>query len=625
MTKLLQSLEATVVDKGKVRRPIGAKIFGATIVLLLMMAAVTWSATVNLHQLSRQLTALSEYYIPLEQTVGEIRASHMSQILMFERFLGEGEPERFAALQAEAQRYAGELLPCDRDTLRAVSRKVREDFPAGPERAAVTYAVQRLCSDDSARQAMALVTTALADPSVAADPAQVQNLSKVQAQLEFIARGRTALHETIERFLAQHDQLDAGARAILKEQLETNRNNVSREAGTLSRLLQGHTVDAARRAQAVERDTLVFNWTATLVAVLLGLAFTLILTRSLVRPIRELLSGAKAVEDGDLDIRVNVHSTDELALLAQSFNFMVSGLKEKEAIKSTFGKYIDPRIVQTLIDEQAAGRVGEKRPMTVYFSDIEGFTAICEELTPDGVVRLLNGYLAEMSEPVLANRGIIDKYIGDSIMAFWGPPFVGEDEHALLACEVALEQLARLQGFRARLPDLTGLRRGLPRFNLRVGIATGEVTAGSIGSDTARSYTVIGDTVNLASRLEAINKEYGTRIILDEHAWSAVRAKMETRELDRIRVAGKAEAARVFELLGRRGEVDATRLQLRNDFELALAAYRQQQWDEAAAGFEACVALADDPASALFLRRIAHLRAQDPGPRWDGVWQFVSK
>jgi len=247
-------------------------------------------------------------------------------------------------------------------------------------------------------------------------------------------------------------------------------------------------------------------------------------------------------------------------------------------------------------------------------------------MTPDGVVRFLNQYFTLMSVPIRDNRGILDKFIGDAIMAFWGPPFTDENEHARLACFSALEQLAQLETFRRMLPDLMGLRKGLPTVNIRIGIATGDVTVGSIGSEASKGYTVMGDTVNLASRLEGANKEYGSRILISEDTWNLARDAVEVRELDNIRVIGKSDPARVFELLGRKGQLDATMQELQARFAQGLQHYRQSEWGPAEAAFEACLTLRpDDAPSKTLLSRLRHFRDHATDHDADGVWNLTKK
>jgi class 3 adenylate cyclase len=264
--------------------------------------------------------------------------------------------------------------------------------------------------------------------------------------------------------------------------------------------------------------------------------------------------------------------------------------------------------------------------MTILFCDMKGFTALSEGMTPVALVNVLNRYITVMSEPVRRNNGIIDKYIGDGIMAFWGPPFTGTDDHSGRACLAALDQLAGLAGFRAELPEIIGLRHGFPEVDIRIGIATGDVVVGNIGSEQTRSYTVIGDTVNLASRLEVANKAYGTRTLVSEGTNRFAANLVETREIDQVLVVGKAEPQRIFELLGRKGEVSGERLALRDAFGAALAGYRRKNWEEARAGFEGCLKIVPgDGPSAAFLHRIAQFCTTAPGPDWDGVWSLEQK
>src|SRR5438105_3398064 len=231
--------------------------------------------------------------------------------------------------------------------------------------------------------------------------------------------------------------------------------------------------------------------------------------------------------------------------LTQSFNSMVGELRIKAQIRETFGKYVDPRIVAGLIDRpELTDAKGSRREMTILFCDMKGFTTFSEGMTPAALVAVLNRYMTVMSEPVRRHSGIIDKYIGDAIMAFWGPPFTGADEQARLACLAALDQVAGFAAFRAELPDLIGFKRGFPEIDMRIGIATGDVVVGSIGSEQTRNYTVIGDTVNLASRLEGANKTYGTRVLISEATTHLAGDTVEMREIDSVLVVGKTEPRR---------------------------------------------------------------------------------
>jgi adenylate cyclase len=346
-----------------------------------------------------------------------------------------------------------------------------------------------------------------------------------------------------------------------------------------------------------------------------------------VAPIRRLLTATQAVEGGNLDTNVAVASRDEIGSLAQAFNRMVGELRIKARIRETFGKYIDPRIVQGLIERpELAAASGERRTMTIFFCDMKGFTSLSEGLTPSGLVNVINGYLTEMSAPIREHSGIIDKYIGDAIMAFWGMPFNSEQDQARLACFAALDQLQRLDSFRAKLPELMGIKRNLPQIDMRIGIATGDVVVGNIGSDVTKSYTVMGDAVNFASRIEGANKAYGTHILVSKKTARRAAEAVETREIDSILVVGKTEPQRIFEVLGRKGEVGAEAMTARERYGEGLAAYRKRRWDEAEAGFRACIAaIADDPPAEVMLKRIALVRANPLPADWNGVWTLAEK
>ena len=239
---------------------------------------------------------------------------------------------------------------------------------------------------------------------------------------------------------------------------------------------------------------------------------------------------------------------------------------------------------------------------------------------------MLNHYLTMASQPIVESNGVIDKYIGDAVMALWGPPFTSEADHAVAACETALATFERLVEFRAELPGLMGLRKGAPHIDIRIGIATGELVAGNIGSDVSKSYTAIGDTVNLAARLEGANKQYGTRVLVSGGTQLMLGDAFETREVDRLQVVGKSEPVRVFEVLSRRGELAEPQAQVRARFATGLAAYREQDWEEAKSAFEACRAIhAEDGPAKVFLERVSYLRENPPEGDWDGVWRLDKK
>jgi class 3 adenylate cyclase len=264
--------------------------------------------------------------------------------------------------------------------------------------------------------------------------------------------------------------------------------------------------------------------------------------------------------------------------------------------------------------------------MTVLFCDMQGFTSLSEGVTPQGLVTVMNRYLTTMSEPIRAHRGIIDKYIGDAIMAYWGPPFIEAGAQAGFACLAAVDMLERVVTLRKELPELLGLRSLPLACDLRIGIATGEALVGSIGSEFMMSFTVMGGTVNLASRLEGANKLYGTRSLVSEATAMAAADAVETREIDRLVAVGQTQSEAVYEIIGRKGGLTAQQQILRARYAEGLAAYRGRRWDEAHEAFTAALeAVPGDGASMILAARVRQFQADPPAAGWDGAWHLDHK
>ena len=453
------------------------------------------------------------------------------------------------------------------------------------------------------------------------------SLARLDARLELMMEDRRRLEGHAADILAALGRRDHAELHRRMRLVDALRDDFDRKLDLARVEMLTLATNAAAETRRRQEYVILVSTIVMATAGALGLVVAAAVTLGLVRPVRRLLAGTKAVEAGALDTVVAVTSRDEIGTLTQSFNAMVGELKVKQRIRDTFGKYVDPRIVASLIENPAVmGNGGERRAMTVLFCDMKGFTTLSEGLTPTSLVNVINHYLTTMSTAIRAQNGIIDKYIGDGIMAFWGPPFITDEDHATLACLAALDQVARLDAFRAELPEVLGVKRHLPEVNIRVGIATGDVVVGNIGSDVLKSYTVMGDPVNVASRLEGASKAYGTRILASEATAARTAGAIEVREIDAILVVGKTEPERIFEVLGRKGDVDATRLAVRGRFAAGLAAYRRQAWPDAEAAFTAALELApDDGPSRVFLARVSELRASPPAANWNGVWALTSK
>jgi adenylate cyclase len=386
------------------------------------------------------------------------------------------------------------------------------------------------------------------------------------------------------------------------------------------------TVGATGEAYRLHRGLIILEMVMLGLASLTGLGLSLIVSNRMMAGLERLIEGTRQIQDGHGYEILPVTSNDEIGKLTVAFNRMVEDLRAKDRVKETFGKFVDPRIVANLIDPAGGKDLAERQVATVFFSDIKGFSGLGELLTATTLVKLLNTYFSEMTTLIHARNGIIDKFVGDGLMAFWTAPFSRGESHATDACLAALAQQHAVEKLRKHLSDVLGLRRDLPEFSVRMGLATGDLVVGTIGAPNARSFTVIGDTVNLASRLEGANNAYATSILVDEGTFQLAQNDVEGREIDFLTVLGKLEPVRVYQIMAPAGCLSAAENELRGLFAEALAAYRARDWDRSDQHFAQCLAVVpNDGPAAVFRRRIEFLRGQALPPDWDGVWQLTEK
>ena len=420
---------------------------------------------------------------------------------------------------------------------------------------------------------------------------------------KFDEAGKTLARSDLLR--EEFDQKIDGIRADMMKQVNASAATVMRE----------------------QRQTIIISAVVTTIAAVLGFVFAMMVGSGITQPVLRLLEGTREVEAGRLDRSIAVTTGDEIGQLSAAFNRMIERLRQNQKIRDTFGRYIDPRIAEGLLDESAvAVTEGQRRVMTVLFCDMKGFTSLSEGVTPQGLVKIMNLYLSTMSGPIHAHRGVIDKYIGDAIMAYWGPPFIEDREQANLACLAAADMIASVASLRTALPELLGVRTIPAECDVRIGIATGEALVGSIGSEYMMSFTVMGDTVNLASRLEGANKVYGCRCLISEATAKASGGELELREIDRVVVVGQSQMQTVYEIMARKGALTREQTLARAHYAEGLAAYRARRWDEARAAFAAALeAVPGDGPPAALIARIGDFAQGSPPDDWDGAWYLDRK
>ncbi len=312
----------------------------------------------------------------------------------------------------------------------------------------------------------------------------------------------------------------------------------------------------------------------------------------------------------------------EVALIYISMTFYkyLTEERKKKYLKATFSKYVSPAIVDEILkDPENIELGGRKQKMSVFFSDVRGFTTISEKLDPQVLSSVLNEYLTPMTNIVFHNKGTLDKYMGDAVMAFFGAPIFFPD-HAKYACRCALQSIEKLKEIQVNFQQ-----RGLPVIDIGIGINTSDMSVGNMGSDIVRSYTVMGDGVNLGSRLEGINKEYGTRIIISEFTYQEVQTEFTCREVDWVRVKGKLQPIKIYELICE-GAAGADKQDLLIIYNEAYKLYRAGQFTQSLDSFKLALSKdPNDPVSQLYMERCQEYLAEAPPEDWDGVYVMKTK
>jgi class 3 adenylate cyclase len=566
------------------------KIMGIAVVLIVLMAVTAALSMASVIQVGDQLDELTRSYIPAYGNLARANIRSVERALDLRRIVIEklrSPSNDVAVIRARFDAKGGEFESEIQSARKLIGGLIEKNAASGDTRSLVRLQTRLDAAVDDSRRHLN---------------------DEISRLLNFLETGNApAIDESLTRVDALRDELNSKLDGIRADMLALLR------------------ADADLTTQKQRRVTLIAAF-LTLLAAVLGLVFSLLVSAGVTRPVRRLLEGAKAVEAGDLDGKVPITSKDEIGHLTTAFNQMVEQLRLKERIRKTFGKYVDPRIVEGLIDRPMLAAEGQRRVMTVLFCDVRGFASTSEGMTPQGLVKVMNRYFSTMSAAIRDHEGIIDKYIGDAIMAYWGPPFTDHAEQTRLASLAALKMLELLPQLRTELPELLGVRTLPNAFDLRIGIATGDVLVGSIGSDVMMNYTVMGDTVNLASRLEGANKEYGGRILVSEATIAGASDAVEAREIDRVARLGPQRPQAVCENLGRQGELPPAQLERRDRLPEGLACYRSRRWDDSRRAFEAALAIVpNDGPSAVFINRLNKLTVDPPAEDWDGSWRLERK
>jgi adenylate cyclase len=373
-----------------------------------------------------------------------------------------------------------------------------------------------------------------------------------------------------------------------------------------------------------------------IVSIIIMLILLFLFINFILAPLKNIVSTMQdIIKLNDLNGRVPVSYNDEIGELAFTFNNMIGELqgaytqikeyayqsvlaqKKEERIKVMFQKYVPQDVVNEIVSNPDQALIGKNANITVLFSDIRSFTTISESMSPENLVDSLNRYFTVMVDLIYKRRGIIDKYIGDAIMAVFGAPKVYGDD-VQQAIYAGLEMLENLEVFNKQQRE-----KNFKEFNIGIGINYGPVTVGNIGTSQKMDYTVIGDAVNLASRLEGLTKEYHTKLIISEGTYNAVKDYFYVREIDRVRVKGKLKPVRIFQPARKLTNVQKKAWTIYNT---GVKLFLERSWDESEKNFiKSLNLLEEDYLSSKYLEDIKHFRIYPPDEDWDGTTTMTHK
>lgn len=533
---------------------VGLKIFGMQACLLVILAAVSMGNYYYMDRVNDHVTDMAKYIAPIKAHIAKVNMFALEQEVLFEQILRLYviKPLDMEKLNVEI----GNLLKFEKLMDREIERSIHISEVA-----------------------------AMASPIIN----DVIEFARLKPMLKMLEEDHQVFQEHIFRIIELEKHGKKEEAKVIDELLDEREEIFDKRVRKLLAGFERFTEQTIQQIDLHEQKLMQYNLSLSVFATVTGLILAMLVTLRLVRPVKDLIQNARAVRNGNLDSEANTKSNDEIGKLAGSFNSMLKGVRQKKQLKESFGQYIDPRIVELLLQSGQESMKNSKQVMTVFFSDLAKFSSISEMLTPVRLVDLINEYLTLATEPITNYKGVVDKFIGDAIVAFWGPPFVSESEQARLACRSALEQFTQIEKLQHSLPDIVGIRKGLPKISARVGLDTGEVIVGNVGSSYLKSFTIIGHAVDTAEKLEGANKIYGTRILLSNRTRELAGDYIETRKVDWLPLGDKGEDVAIYELLGIAGNVDKKVMELRDGFEQGLAAYREKDRTKAGTLFESCL------------------------------------
>jgi adenylate cyclase len=385
------------------------------------------------------------------------------------------------------------------------------------------------------------------------------------------------------------------------------------------------TIQESKAFQAVyeiqERNIYIM-----IISLCISLILIVLFAKTISTPIMSLLSETVKISKGSFKLDIKRTTNDEVGILTDYFLSMAKGLEEREKVKSILGSMIDPTVVKEAMKDLQALKRGDEKVITAFFSDVAGFSTISEQLTSMDLASLLNEYLSAMTVILQTNFGVLDKYIGDAIVGIFGAP-VDLDKHYYHAAKASLEMIYKLDDLKKYWTKNNLYSKEAQEMDVRIGLNTGLAKVGFMGTDNMGSFTMMGDTVNLAARLEAAGKDYGVNILVSEMIYNKINDSFFLRELDLVRVKGKNEPVKLYELISFQNNIPSNLKESTPIYEEAFKMYLKRDWEKAIKLLNDSIKARGkkDKAAIALIERCETYRTQPPEDSWDGVYTRTHK
>lgn len=579
-----------MADK-KIRFSIRKKIMCIVASMLLCLIAISGFSTLRLLQIKDEIIDIAEFTIPITDLVSLIRVHTLEQELHLQRLFKFFEADEIEEGYVQKEQQVFEYL----------GTKIDEAFNKAKQITIDGIDTAKIEEDKSFYKDVA------------------KNLFKLDEE-----------HHKLEKhgieILNLYRIADYKTAYDLEDALIEEENQFNDHLEELFHELETKTSESTKLAKNHEEEVVWLSILVTALSVSIGTIYSLFLIRRFSRPIAELKSKIIQIDNGNLEVSISSTTSDEIGILNQNFNSMVGELKLKRDIEDTFGKYLDPRVVQNIVDgKRMADAEGVKKEMTVMFAGVSGLNDLSHSLEPVHITSFYNEFLEILGKPIADNKGVIDKFIGTDVMGFWGEPFTGGNEHPELALRASMSLIASHQQIKDLLSKHLGGSYDDSKHQLSVGVATGELIVGNMGSKSALSFTVMGDVVNGASRLKGACKQFGVSFLCSENLRNQVGDKFNFREIDTVVAKGMDDPITLHQIIPGTAEYSKYTDKNLNLYQQGLNSYRIGKFKEAEKYWSSFSKLIpSDVAVKVMLDRLPQLYA-DTHPNWSGVWQLTTK